>query len=213
MLGHAHYGGKIIPSDLTSHLLPSESVIIQEHIYIMENLLFFRWQNSISFEGDWFRLWSLGGYCSIYSSNLPDKTILMFKRPPWCNWLFCHWPPKSGVHVIKILKKWKWKALSPVWLFVTPWTIQSMEFSRPEYQSGKPFPSPRDLPNPGIEPRSPALQVDSLPAEAQEMPKNTGVGSLSLLQRIFPTQEFNQSLRHCRQILYQLSYQGSRLKY
>ena len=120
MLGHAHYGGKIIPSDLTSHLLPSESVIIQEHIYIMENLLFFRWQNSISFEGDWFRLWSLGGYCSIYSSNLPDKTILMFKRPPWCNWLFCHWPPKSGVHVIKILKKWKWKSLSPVWLFVTP---------------------------------------------------------------------------------------------
>ena len=88
-----------------------------------------------------------------------------------------------------------------------------MEFSRPEYQSGKPFPSPRDLPNPGIEPRSPALQVDSLPAEAQEMPKNTGVGSLSLLQRIFPTQEFNQSLLHCRQILYQLSYQGSRLKY
>ena len=40
-----------------------------------------------------------------------------------------------------------------------------MEFSRPEYWSGQPFPSPRDLPDPGIEPRSPALQVDSLPAE------------------------------------------------
>ena len=40
-----------------------------------------------------------------------------------------------------------------------------MEFSRPEYWSGWPFPSPGDLPNPGIEPRSPALQVDSLPAE------------------------------------------------
>ena len=55
--------------------------------------------------------------------------------------------------------------------------IQSMEFSRPEYWSGEPFPSPRDLPNPGIEPRSPSLQVDSLPAEPQGKSKNTGVGS------------------------------------
>ena len=47
----------------------------------------------------------------------------------------------------------------------TPWTIQSMEFSRPEYWSGQPFPSPGDLPNPGIEPRSPTLQMDSSPAE------------------------------------------------
>ena len=43
----------------------------------------------------------------------------------------------------------------------------SMEFSRPEYWSGLPFPSPGDLPNPGIEPRSPTLQADSLPAEPQ----------------------------------------------
>ena len=71
------------------------------------------------------------------------------------------------------------------------------------------FPSPGDLPNPGIEPRSPTLQVDSLPSEPQEKPKNTGVGNLSLLQRIFPTQELNWGLPHCRWILYQLSYQGS----
>ena len=45
-----------------------------------------------------------------------------------------------------------------------------MEFSRPEYWSGYPFPSPGYLPNPGIEPRSPALQVDSLPAEPQGKP-------------------------------------------
>ena len=45
-----------------------------------------------------------------------------------------------------------------------------MEFSRPEYWSGQPFPSPGDLPNPGIEPRSPALQADSLPAESQGTP-------------------------------------------
>ena len=73
-----------------------------------------------------------------------------------------------------------------------------MEFSRPEYWSGKLFPSPGDLSNPGIEPRSPTLQVDSSPAEPQGKPKNTGVGSLSLLQQIFSTQELNQ-----------LSYQGS----
>ena len=53
------------------------------------------------------------------------------------------------------------------------------------------FPSPEHLPNPGIEPRSPALQADSLPAEPQGKPKKTGVGSLSLLQGIFPTQESN----------------------
>ena len=84
-----------------------------------------------------------------------------------------------------------------------------MEFSRPEYWSGWPFPSPGGLPNPGIEPRSPTLQADSLPAEPYGKPKNTGVGSLSLLQWIFLTQESNQGLLHCRQILYQLSYEGS----
>ena len=94
-------------------------------------------------------------------------------------------------------------------LFVIPWSIQSMEFSRPEYWSGLPCPSPEDLPNPGIEPRSPTLQVDSLPAEPCGEPKNTGVGSLSLLQWILLTQESNWGLLHCRQILYQLSYQGS----
>ena len=57
------------------------------------------------------------------------------------------------------------------------------------------------------QPRSPALQVDSLPAKPSGKPKNTGVGSLNLLQQIFPTQESNQSLLHCRLILYQLSYQ------
>ena len=52
-----------------------------------------------------------------------------------------------------------------------------LEFSRPEYWSGYSFPSPGALPNPGIEPRSPALQMDSLPAETQGKPKNTGLGS------------------------------------
>ena len=141
-----------------------------------------------------------------------------------------------------------------------------MGFSRQEYWSVLSFPSPEDLPDPGIEPRTPELQADSLPselqgspkvpqscptlcdpmnytvhgiiqarilewvtfpfsresnpgpphcrqillpAEPQGKPKNTGMGSLSLLQQIFPTQESNWGLLHCRWILYQLSYQGS----
>ena len=82
-----------------------------------------------------------------------------------------------------------------------------MEFSRPEYWSGKLFPSPGDLLNQGLEPRSPALQVDSLLAEPLGKPKNTGVGSLLLLQQIFPTQESNPGLPPCRRVLYQLSHQ------
>ena len=69
--------------------------------------------------------------------------------------------------------------------------------------------APGDLPNPGIRPRSPELQADSLPAEPLGKPKKTGVRSLSLLQQIFTTQELNQGLLHGRWILYQLSYQGS----
>ena len=54
-----------------------------------------------------------------------------------------------------------------------------------------------------------ALQPDSLTSQPPGKPKSTGVGSLSLLQGIFPTQESNQGLLLCRQNLYQLSYEGS----
>ena len=65
--------------------------------------------------------------------------------------------------------KMKVKLLSRVGLFVSPWTVAhqtspSMEFSRQEYWSGLPFPSPGDLPDPGIKPRSPALEADALPS-------------------------------------------------
>ena len=73
----------------------------------------------------------------------------------------------------------------------------------------KRIPSPEDLPNSGIEPRSSTWQADSLPSEPPGKPKNKGVGSLSLLQGNFLTQESNWSLLHCRQILYQLNYPGS----
>ena len=103
-------------------------------------------------------------------------------------------------------------------------------------ESGLPFPSPGDLPDPGIEPRSPILQEDALLSEPPGKPyswchrrivisnslwpyglyspwnslgQNTGVGSPSLLQEIFPTQGLNPGLPQYRQILYQLSHQGS----
>ena len=62
------------------------------------------------------------------------------------------------------------------------------------------------LPNPGIEPRSPSLQAYSLPAEPPGKPESTRMGSLSLLQEIFLTQESTQGFLHCRQIVYHLSY-------
>ena len=67
--------------------------------------------------------------------------------------------------------KVKVKSLSRIRLFATPWTVAyqaplSMEFSRQEYWSGLPYPSPGDLPDPG-EPMSPALQADTLPGNAQ----------------------------------------------
>ena len=77
------------------------------------------------------------------------------------------------------------KSLSHVRFFATPLTVArqaslSMGFSRQEYWSELLCPPLGDLCDPGIEPRSSALQVDSLPSEPPEKPKNTGVGSLSL---------------------------------
>ena len=74
----------------------------------------------------------------------------------------------------------KWKLLSHVRLFATPWTVACqaplpMEFSRPEYWSGLPFPSPGDLPNLRVEPRSPALQVDSLSSEPPGKPPTKNI--------------------------------------
>ena len=80
-------------------------------------------------------------------------------------------------------KKVKVKSLSRVRLFATPGTVAyqappSMGFSRQEYWSGLPFPSPADLPNPGIEPRSPALQTDLLTSEPAGKPNPMGCSLL-----------------------------------
>ena len=86
--------------------------------------------------------------------------------------------------------------------FLCPW-----RFPRQEHWSALLCPPPGDLLNPGMEHSSSTLQVDSLLTEPPGKPKITEVGNLSLLQGIFLTQDSNQSLLYCRQILYQLSYQ------
>ena len=159
----------------------------------------------------------------IFTNNATDKGLVS-KIYKWLMWLYIKKKKKNrqktrGVISPKKIYRWArvtWKdaesgtesrsvvsnSLQPHGLH-SPWILQARIL---KWVS---FPSPADLPNPRIEPRSPTLQADSLPAETQGKPKNTGLGSLSLLQQIFLTQESNWGLLHCWQILYQLSYQGS----
>ena len=81
------------------------------------------------------------------------------------------------------------ESLSCVWLFVTPWTVAhqaplSLKFSRQGCWSGLPFPFPGDLPDPGLELESPALQVNSLPSE----PSGLGAFSLGFPQPFLPVE-------------------------
>ena len=87
------------------------------------------------------------------------------------------------------------KLLSRVRLFATPWTVAyqappTMGFSRQEYWSGLPFPSPGDLPDPGIKPRSPTLQADALisepPGKPKDGPRNHTTQLLGRIQYGFP---------------------------
>ena len=141
------------------------------------------------------------------------------------------------------IERKKVNLLSNVWLFATLWTIAcqappSMGFSKQEFWSGLPFPSPGDLPNPGIESMSPALagrfrrapgkpHIYPCPeTEASKIsPFGTGIqkvlNSNIVLRPILyvhmclcvPTQGLNPGLLHCRQILYHLSHQGSRFNW
>ena len=105
------------------------------------------------------------------------------QHPPIQN-LCCHFHSEShlfqhlyplGPYSIHCLGTCESESLSRVQLFATLWTVAhqaplSMEFSRQEYWSGLPFSSPEDLPDPGIEPGSPALQADYLPSEPPGKP-------------------------------------------
>ena len=88
--------------------------------------------------------------------------------------------------------------LSHVWLFATPWTVQSMEFSRQEYWSGYTFPSPGNLPKPGIKPWSPVLQTHSLPAEPPGMPSKEQFSSVQLSHSVISNSLWPHGLQHAR---------------
>ena len=102
-----------------------------------------------------------------FPNTVPGATLI---QSPW-------WPPPQTLFIFCLLTSHPLTVLSGGGLvtkscltFVTPWTIAgkvppSMRFSRKEYWSGLPFPSPGNLLDPGIEPGSPALQAGSLPAE------------------------------------------------
>ena len=100
--------------------------------------------------------------------NIPTHLSPLFhKSRTKLSWKIKTFPP---MHMSRIQK-----SLSRVRLFATPWSVVhqaplSMGFSRQEYWSGLPFPSPGDLPNPGITPRSPTLQADALTSEPPGKP-------------------------------------------
>ena len=101
------------------------------------------------------------------SSSISHTAIHLNKKKNHIRQTIRFWVFHVGYWKDKMIKV---KSLSRVRLFATPWTVAhqappSMGFSKQECWSGLPFPSPRDLPNPGIEPRSPSLQADALPSE------------------------------------------------
>ena len=114
----------------------------------------------------------------------------------------------SSVNILLLLKKSVCVSCSVVSSSLQPHGLQPARFLCP-WDLGLPFPSPGDLPAPGTELRSPALQADSSPSEPPGKPKNTGVGSLPFSRGSSSPRNQTQGLLHCRRILYQLSYQGS----
>ena len=135
---------------------------------------------------DWFKclmlfeksfIWKLTFFFFLKKGKLYETIkSSAFPHPSFQCWgyilsgIFCtHTHPHTHTH-IHICIHSEVVLLSCVRLFAIPWTVAyqappSMEFSRQEYWSGLPFPSPGDLPDPGIEPRSPTLQADTLPSE------------------------------------------------
>ena len=128
--------------------------------------------------------------------------IRVHRHTMWCWWWYL-WRCKLNVSMVNTFKTLccvvlshsvvSDSAMAYLTRLLCPW-----RFSRQEYRSGLPCLSPRNLPKPRTETGSPAFQADSLPTEPLGKHKNTGVGSLTLLQGIFLTQELNWGLLHCR---------------
>ena len=117
---------------------------------------------------------------AVPSASLPRSCfscLVAPSCPALCNPMDCSLSGSSvyGISQARIQERKKVKSLSRVQFFATPWTVAyqaplSMGFSRQEYWNGLPFPSPGDLPDPGIEPGFPPLQADTLLSEPQGSP-------------------------------------------
>ena len=123
----------------------------------------------ISWFGHW-AMWVLVTQLCLTFCNPMDSSVSGILKA-----IILEWVAISFSSAMKAKVKVKVKSLSCVRLFATPWTIAhqappSMGFSRQEYWSGLPFPSPGDLPDPGIEPGSPALQADPLTSKPAGKP-------------------------------------------
>ena len=117
--------------------------------------------------------WTLTMACTHYWHLLPPPNPLQPLQNPLPLLLQRH-----EEHGLQSWTEWvsEWKLPCRVWLFATPWAVQSMGFSRPEYWRRVPFSSPGDIPDPGIKPGSPALEADSLPTELPRKPLCPWVG-------------------------------------
>jgi len=104
------------------------------------------------------------------------KNEIFIEKWPWILWIWWAQGANEATMWVLLKMKVKVKSLSSVWLFVTPWTVAyqaspSVGFYRQGYYSGLSFPSPGELPDPGIKPRSPVLQADVLPSEPPGKPE------------------------------------------
>ena len=137
--------------------------------------------------------WVWASSRSWWQIGKPDLLQSVGSQRVWHDWMIelTDWLTQLKTHIFPTLQKpWSLRVvltkgggglvvrLCPT--LVTPWAVAcqaplSMGFSRQEYWSGLPFPSPGDLPDPGIEPGSPALQADSLPTELWGKPLTKGL--------------------------------------
>ena len=124
-------------------------------------------------------IWSFGSSLLASFPSLSPCTSLRYTIKEMLAWKSCLRVESRECELCSLKKitsaKVKVKSLGRVRLFATPWTVAyqappSMGFSRQECWSGLPFPSPEDLPDPGIEPGSPVLQADTLPSEPPGKP-------------------------------------------
>ena len=127
-------------------------------------MTFTLWPCEVTFPGS-------GRYCVDLSSWWWDSTV-QSTSVNLKHWIVSSWQKPPLVYIMSQVKV---KSLSRVRLFATPWTVAyqaplSVGFSRQEYWSGLPLPSPWNLPDPGIEPRSLTLQADSLPSKPPGKP-------------------------------------------